>query len=188
MPDHHCPLLHPHCHALHDGLDSDDIGFPAIRILKTPPNSPINRPNRLNRPDYKSSRHQHQSSSKQDASSSPSPRLPSSHLAKKGLGSKNILNTIRITVHQPKVFQILGTCYGLLNDLQDVPHSPRKRSSESLDTANHRPSKRQRSIDEDSDDVDWLKQEIDNIRERIIAQVDLKLDEILHELRQWLQI
>jgi hypothetical protein len=76
----------------------------------------------------------------------------------------------------------------LLNDFQDVSRSPRKRSSDFLDTANHRPSKRQRSIDEDSDDVDWLKQEIDDIRKRIIAQVDLKLDEILHELRQWSQI
>jgi len=103
MPDHHCPLLHPHCNALHDGLDSDDIGFPPIR--ETTSNSPTNRPNLLN---YKSSRHWHQSLSKQDTSSSPSPRLPRSHLPKKGLGSKNILNTIQITVHQPKVFQVPG--------------------------------------------------------------------------------
>jgi len=82
------------------------------------------------------------------------------------------------------------TLVTLLNNLQGVPRSPRKQSSESLDTANlsHHPSKRQCFIDKDSEDMDWLKQEIDNIRERIIAQVDLKLDEILHELRQWSQI
>src|SRR5580765_8590258 len=101
MPDHHCPLLHPHCHALHDGLDSDDIGFPAIRVIETPPDSPTKCPNL---PNYKSS--PRRSSSKRNASSSPSPQLPGSHLAKKDLGSKNILNTIQITVHQPKVFQI----------------------------------------------------------------------------------
>jgi hypothetical protein len=180
MPVHHCPLLHPDCHALHDGLDSDDIGFPPIRVCETTPDSPTNRPNSLR---------QHQSSSKRGASSSSSPRLPSSHPAKKGLRSKNILNTIQITVHQPKVFQILSLApVTPLNDLQDVPHTPKKRSSEYLDTANHRPSKRQRSIDENSDDMDWLKQEIDDIRERIIEQVNLKLDEILHELRQWSQI
>ena len=110
MPDHHCHLLHPHCNAVHDGLDSDDIGFPPIRKT-TPDNSSTNRPNLLN---YESSRHryhQHQSLSKQDASSSPSPQLPRSRPPKKGLGSKNILNTIQITVHQPKVFQVPGTHY-----------------------------------------------------------------------------
>jgi hypothetical protein len=110
----HCSLLHPHCDALHDGLDSDDIidfptsspnlsklhhgldsdGFPTFS-----PNLP------------KSPCHRRQSSSKRLTSSS-LPRLPSSHLAKKGLGTKNIFNTIQITVHQPKVFQILDTHFG----------------------------------------------------------------------------
>lgn len=175
MSDHHRPILHPHCHKLYDGLDSDDIGFPPIRIRDSTPDSPINLPNPPNKP----SRYRHRSSSKQRTSPSPSPRLSSSRLLKKGLGDKNVLNTIQITVHQPK----------------GVPNFPEKRSSECLDTADRRPSKRHRFINEDSDDLDWLKREIDDIKERITqitdrmrVEVDLKLDEILGELRQWSEI
>jgi small-conductance mechanosensitive channel len=110
---------------------------------------------------------------------------------RKDLEAKIYTIRFKLPYINPRYFKSLALAMlTLLNDLQDVPRSPRKRSSETLDTANpsHRPSKRQRSIDEDSEDIDWLKQEIDDIRERLIAQVDLKLDEILHELRQWSQI
>ena len=95
MPPHLCPLQHHHCHALHDGLDSDDIGFPPIRVCESTPDPPINPPN-------KSSRRRHWSSSMQHTSSSPSPQLPRSQLPKKGLGNKNVLNTVQITVNQAK--------------------------------------------------------------------------------------
>jgi hypothetical protein len=102
---------------------------------------------------------------------------------------------IQITVHQPKVLTSFPDPYYLLNGSQDLPNFPEKRSSECLNTAGHRPSKRHRSINEDSDDLDWLKREIDDIKERITqitdrmrVEVDLKLDEILGELRQWSEI
>ena len=150
MPDHHCPLLHSHCDMLHDGLDSDDIGFPLIRIRETTLDSPINLAN-------KPSRYRHQSSSKRRTSPSLSPRLSSSRLLKKGLRDKNGLNTIQITVHQSKILTSFPDPYYLLNGLQDIPKFPEKRSFKWLGTADHRPSKRHRFINEDSDDLDWLK-------------------------------
>ena len=104
--------LHPHCYSLHDGLDSDDIGFPPFRVRESTPVSRYSPPSPLNFPNYKSSRRQHQSSSKQLTSSDPSPQLSRSRRPKEGLGDKNVLNTVQITVHQAKVskmFHILAT-------------------------------------------------------------------------------
>ena len=93
---------------------------------------------------------------------------------------------IQITVHQPKVLTSFPDPYYLLNSSQGVPN---KQSSECLDTTDHHPSKRHRFVNKDSDDLDWLKQEIDDIKERVTqitdrmrVEVDLKLDEILGEL------
>lgn len=64
---------------------------------------------------------------------------------------------------------------------------------ESLDTANHRPSKRQHLVHED--DTDWLKQEFDDVRELVMliadhirTEVDVKLEDILYEVQQLSQI
>jgi hypothetical protein len=81
----------------------------------------------------------------------------------------------------------------LTNDCQDVPSSSRKQGSESHDLAHLRPSKKCRLFDED--DKDWLKCEIDDVRDRMMQiadhlkeDVDSKLDEILHEVRLLSQI
>ncbi len=87
--------LHPNCHLLHDGLDSDDVGFPPIRVRES---TPVSRRAPPSPPNYNSSRRQ--SSSQSLTSPSPSPQLSRS---RRGLGNKNVLNTVRITVHQAKV-------------------------------------------------------------------------------------
>ena len=74
--------LHPHCYSLHDGLDSDDIGFPLLRVHESTPVSCYSPSSPPEFPNYKSSHRQHQSSSKQLTSSIPSPQLSSFSMAK----------------------------------------------------------------------------------------------------------
>ncbi len=101
--------LHPDCHLQHDSLDSDDIGFPPIRVHVSTPVSCFSLPSS---PNYKSSHRRRWSLSKQDTLPNVSPQLSRSQQPMEGLGDKNVVNTVRITVHQAKVlttFQILAS-------------------------------------------------------------------------------
>ncbi|KJA12776.1 hypothetical protein HYPSUDRAFT_210132 [Hypholoma sublateritium FD-334 SS-4] len=100
-------------------------------------------------------------------SSSPDPqpsqlRSPSQR-PRRGLGSKNSLNTTKV----PK------------------SSSSSKRSSETLDVSEGRPSKRKRIISTNHDDTRWLRSEINGIRGSIrkfearFRDMDKKLGEIL---------
>ena len=80
----------------------------------------------------------------------------------------------------------------LTNDCQDVP---RKRGSQNLAQAHHRPSKKRHLIDKEDNLKDWLECEIDDVRDRMIQiaehlreDVDSKLDEILCKVRLLSQI
>ena len=69
-----------------------------------------------------------------------------------------------------------------MNDLQDIPSSSQKRGSESHGPTDLHPSKRRRLSE---DDKDWLKCEIDDVKDHImrianhLQDVNSKLDEIL---------
>ena len=102
-----------------------------------------------------------------------------------------MLNRVQVSVGQAKVSLQAMVTILLTNDYQDVPRaSSRKRESEShnLAYAVHLRSSKKRHLF-DKDDKDWLKCEIDDVRDRMIQisdhireDVDSKLDEILGKL------
>ena len=76
--------LHPDYHLLHNGLDSDNINFPRLRVRESTPVSRHSPP--PSPPNYKSSRREHWPSSKQDTSANPSPQLSRPRRSREGLG------------------------------------------------------------------------------------------------------
>ena len=102
-----------------------------------------------------------------------------------------MLNRVQVSVGQAKVSLQAMVTILLTNDYQDVPWAgSRKRKSESHNLAHAahlRSSKKRRLFDKD--DKDWLKREIDDVRDHMIQisdhlreDVDSKLDEILGKL------
>lgn len=185
----HPPVPH---HQTHDDSQSDEHSdFPPIREHKSTPDPPAPLVSSRLRPRSPAIRRNSEQCSLLNEEPQPS-QLRRSRPPNRGLGHKNMTNTpIASPRRHAKVSHQPSSTDSYWYDYQGVSKSSLKRNLETIDVADDPPLKRKCLTFIDEDDMDWLKDEISGIKECIKGitnhlrqDVDIKLEELLHEVRQ----